>query len=154
MVTPHCSRLFPVVAAVLVFVVAADAGGRFSAKKVKVSAKAGPVAADGTQRIDVKIDIEPGWYIYANPVGDDLFASNATKVIVKSGGKSIPAKVVYPKGKVKSAGKITYRIYQGSVTIPVIVRRSGGTPLEITVQVNACDKNRCLPAGKKTVVVR
>lgn len=139
-------------------------GGGKSDAEVKVTTKSSKPDAKGQQTIDVTIAINPGWYIYANPVGvtDPDFDSlnlNATVITVK--GKVKPAKVVvqYPKGEKyeDKDAKLSYQIYHDKVTIPVqVVRAAGDTgPLELTISVNACHKVRkvCLPTGKIKVTV-
>jgi DsbC/DsbD-like thiol-disulfide interchange protein len=120
----------------------ADTAGK-SDTKVKATATATKPDKDGNQTVTVTIDIDRGWYIYANPVGDDDFANNRTNIAVMANGK-VAATVKYPVGKSKTEviGKEThkYQIYQDRVSIPAEVRRAAGDAgaLAIIVEVNAC----------------
>lgn len=127
-----------------------------SADKVKVTATQGK-STSGKPVINIKVDIEKGWYIYANPVGNSTFASNATKVTVKSGGKKLPAKLIYPKGKIKKLGDFRFLIYSGSATIKAELEQPvDKSSTVVEVQVNSCSKKSgvCLRPGKKTVKLR
>ena len=126
-----------------------------SAEKVKATYVASKIGADGKQTVTLTLDIEEGWYIYANPVGVDDFEINRTRITVKAGGKLTD--VQYPPGKLKeiAALKIKLNTYPERVVIPVVVQRKLGdtSPLQITIQVNACDKGTCLPPGKKELTI-
>jgi DsbC/DsbD-like thiol-disulfide interchange protein len=132
----------------------AEAGEK-SDSKVKVTAKAGKLGADGKQTVAIDIAIDKGWYIYANPVKSEDFEDNRTSVTIKAKGK-IAADVKYPEGKLKDYGKIKFYIYQDKVTIEAQVKRTPGdtSPLEVSVAVNSCsEKGVCLlPATVKLTV--
>jgi len=134
----------------------AQGGGKKSDAEVKAAAKADPTGRDGKQTIHLTLTINKGWYIYANPVGNEDFAANATTVSVKSKLQAID--IVYPAGKLKKDNVVgDYRIYEDQVTIPIQVRRAPGDagPLELNVRVNACNtKMFCLPPGTIKVTVR
>ena len=138
----------------LAFTLRVEAGEK-SDSKVKVTATAGKLGADGKQTIAVTIAIEKGWYIYANPVQSEDFEDNRTTVSIKAKGK-VEAKVNYPAGKSKAMGKIKYNVYEDKVTIEALVQRSAGdtSPLEVSVGVNSCSqKGVCLlPATVKLMV--
>jgi len=66
----------------------ADASsGIKSDSKVKAKAVVGKAGADGKQTLTITLEIEKGWYIYANPVGDEDFEPNKTRVTVKAKDK-------------------------------------------------------------------
>ena len=110
--------------AVLALVLPVQAGEKSDAK-VKVTAKASKIGADGKQTVTFTIDIEKDWYIYANPVGDELFDDNKTRVTIKAKEK-VDANVVYPTGKMKVDGKIRYNVYEKSVVIEAMLKRTAG----------------------------
>src|SRR5882672_57789 len=88
------------------FVWNADAGGsKKSDSKVKASATATKIT-DGKQTVTITMEIEKGWYLYANPVGSEDFEGNKTNVSIKAKEK-VAAKVKYPEGtpKVEKIGK-------------------------------------------------
>jgi len=122
---------------------AALAGGKL--EPVKVEASASKPDANGKQTITVKVNIEKGWHIYANPVDHEDLAPAQTVVSIKAAGKPITAKVKYPGGKSyidKAVG--TYKIYEDDVTIQAELQKASG-PLEVSVKFTACDDKRCLP---------
>jgi DsbC/DsbD-like thiol-disulfide interchange protein len=133
--------------------------GTKSDSEVKVAAKASKIEG-GKQTITITMTVNPGWYIYANPVGDEQLAAAATTISVKGKAKPQDVKVAYPKGKAKedTVGKevIKYSIYEQKVEIPVNVQRAQGDtdPLEISVRFMACNKKGiCLqPATVKLKV--
>jgi DsbC/DsbD-like thiol-disulfide interchange protein len=50
----------------------------------------------------------------------------------------------------------TFQIYEGQVSIPVVVQRPAGDtgPLEVSVRYQACDPKRCLPPATAKVTVK
>lgn len=126
----------------------ASAGGKKSDAEVKVSVQATKPDDAGKFVITVQLDINKGWHIYSNPVGNDDLA--AAQTIVKVSGKTKPAsvKIDYPKAHViddKVLGK--YGVYEDRVAIKAIVQRAAGDtgPLDVSVKFQACnDKGSCL----------
>jgi DsbC/DsbD-like thiol-disulfide interchange protein len=141
---------------VLMFVVAADplrwpaaqAGLKKADAVVKVSAKADPdkPGADGQQVVTVSFEIDKGWHIYANPVGDKDYESAATVVEVRAKNPPV-VKVEYPTG-VKDKTEGNHYVYEDKVAIKATVRRTGDDtgPLEVSATFQACnDKEKaCL----------
>ena len=122
-----------------------DAGGATkSASKVKASVEASKVEKDGKQTVTITLAIQKGWHLYANPVNHDLLGDAQTTVKVK--GKVSDVRVKYPEGRTHIDKKEKFDIYEGTVKIPVTLKRAAGdtSPLEINVKVNACDENQCL----------
>jgi DsbC/DsbD-like thiol-disulfide interchange protein len=133
------------------------AQGKKSDAVVKVTAKGGKVDGDGKQIVTVTAQIDKGWHIYANPVGDDSLKPVQTVVTVTGKEKLQDVKLDYPTGKVvKDADlKIEYKVYEGKVEIAAHVQRAKGDtgPLEVSVKIQACsDKNCLLPATVKVPV--
>lgn len=141
-----------------VVVASSTAGGRKSDSEVKIKATATPVDASGKQEVVLTLDINKGWHLYANPVGNEEFESARTQVKIDS--KSAPAtvKIDFPKGNVhtdKTVGKLN--VYQGKVEIRASVQRAQGdqSPLDVSLKFMACgDENgQCLlPANVKLQV--
>ena len=127
-----------------------------SADVVKIKATADKPGADGKQVVTVTIDIEKGWHIYANPVGNPDQESAATTVTIT--GKTNPkdVKVDYPKGKlVRDMLVGNYIVYDGEVVIKAVVERAKGDtgPLEVSVKLQSCNESTCLlPATIKLSV--
>jgi DsbC/DsbD-like thiol-disulfide interchange protein len=120
---------------------------------VKIEAKAGEIAAGGTQEVTVTLTIDKGWHLYANPVGNDDLTDNQVVVTLTSKNKLKDVKVEYPPGKLavdKTIGD--YKQYEGTVTIKAKVTREKGDtePIDVAVKLQACDKTTCLaPATAK-----
>jgi thiol:disulfide interchange protein len=134
----------------------AQDGAQRSESQIKATVKAERPDKDGKQSIQVTLAINKGWYIYANPVGNEDLASNATAVTVKP--KPASVEISYPKGEEKK-DKIVgdYRVYKEQVTIPIQIRRAAGDTgaLELEVRVNACNvKGFCLPPGTLKITVQ
>lgn len=115
---------------------------------VKVTHVVSKADSAGKQKVTFTLDIKEGWHLYANPVGDEEYAPNATQI--KAKGATI--KVTYPPGKVKTdneGGKVrSFNVYKGKVQIVAEITRSADTPAELTLQYNACDSMRCLPTTR------
>jgi hypothetical protein len=141
---------------ILVSVLAGQTSSGASANKVKVQVTAEKPDAQGNQVINVKLVIDPAWYLYANPVehNNEFLNSNKTTLTISSKAKLQSIKIDYPKGKIKIEDKQQYKIYEGTVTIQATVRRGGiAAPLLGTLGVSACDKDRCLERGEITFAV-
>src|SRR6185369_9453395 len=133
-------------ASLAVFVLAASAlaQAKKSDSVVKIDATATKPDADGNQTITITLDIDKPWHLYANPVGNDDFAPNATTVKVP---RAEDVKVTYPPGKlVKDTTVGDYKVYEGKVTITAKVRRAKGdtNPLEYSLSLQACNNTTCL----------
>jgi hypothetical protein len=76
---------------------------------------------------------------------------------VKIAGKQkVEFKIDYPAGKTKKDKDQKYDIYEGTVKIEAMVTRTMGDsgPLEIHIDVSACDDNNCLAPGKIKLMVK
>ena len=95
------------------------------------------------------LTIDKGWHLYANPTDDSV--GKAVEVTASVGGKAVDVKVDYPKGTpVPAQGEIkAHSIYEGTVTVKVTVDRSklGSKPIDLNVNVSACDPKTCLFPG-------
>lgn len=128
-----------------------------SSSVVKVTAKAGDVDDQGNQSVTVTIQINDKWHIYANPVGSESLAAAQTKVTFKN--KLEKTQVSYPPGKVVKDEFVEegqYRTYEGKVTIKAKVRRVAGSkePLQLVIQLQACNESSCLFPAKIPVTVK
>src|SRR5262249_10262716 len=100
-------------------------GAKTSADMVKVEAKGGKIGADGAQEVTLTINIEEGWHLYANPVGNNDLTSAQTTVKITGQSKPKDVKVTYPNGKViKDPTVGNYSIYEGKVVINAVVSRA------------------------------
>ncbi len=138
--------------------VQADAGGKLekSDSKVKATATAGKISADGKQTVTITLDVAKGWHLYANPVNHNNDFLNGNKTIVKIAAKEkVQFNVKYPVGKTKVDDKEKYDVYAGVVKIQADVVRMMGdsSPLEISIVVSACDDKVCLDKGTVKLTV-
>jgi DsbC/DsbD-like thiol-disulfide interchange protein len=151
----HAAMALAALGAIALILAPAQAGGKKSDTEVKATVKANRPDNEGKQTINLTLTINKGWYIYANPVGNDDFAANATTVTIKP--KPQTETISYPVGKVKKDNLVgDYRIYEDQVTIPIQIRRAAGNTgtLELEVRVSACNtKMFCLPPGIIKVTV-
>jgi hypothetical protein len=132
-------------------------GGR--AKKsdsvVKIQSEADKPNAEGIQVVSIKITIDEGWHLYANPVPQD-FPGIPVTVTLDANRKSKVIQVEYPKGKsVRDAIVGDHQIYEGKVSITAKLNRAkeDTAPLELSVKVQACNKEKCLLPGTVKVTV-
>ncbi|MGL4549914.1 MAG: protein-disulfide reductase DsbD N-terminal domain-containing protein [Gemmataceae bacterium] len=131
--------------ALLVCTAAVFAQGKTSDSVIKASAVA--KAEGGKRAVTITLDVDPKYYIYANPIGNKEFEDNQTTVSLA--GKPKLGKVEYPAGEeVKDKVIGDYRVYRGKVTIKAEVEGAG--PYEFAIKVQACSKSSCLlPATLK-----
>jgi uncharacterized protein len=97
--------------------------------------------------VTVTLNIDKGWHLYANPVGNEDLTDNQVVVTLSAKNKLQDVKIEYPEGKLthdKSIGDL--KIYEGTVTIKASVRRAKGDtdPIDVAVRIQACDKSTCL----------
>jgi hypothetical protein len=134
----------------------AKGGGPKSDSKVKVKATAGKPDSSGTQIVTVTFDIDKGWHIYGNPVGNRDLEETRTEVKVSAAGNP-QVKVEYPPAKIKQDKDVgNYRIYDNRVNVRATVHRSPGdsSPLEVSVRFNACNESGCLPPASLNFKVK
>ncbi|MCS7159838.1 MAG: protein-disulfide reductase DsbD family protein, partial [Gemmatales bacterium] len=87
---------------------------------VRITAQLSKPDSQGRQTLTVRLALENGWYIYANPVGAS--GPIATTVQVNAAVPLREVQVEYPQGKTKTVAGETYRIYQDEVEIRVVLR--------------------------------
>jgi DsbC/DsbD-like thiol-disulfide interchange protein len=147
-------RLTPLVVlcCAVLAVVAEARPPRDSSSVVKSEIKAARPDADGKQTVTITLTVEKPWHLYANPVNNKDLVDAQT--VVSFGAKS-PVKTIkidYPPGKVEKSEVVgDYLIYVDKVTITAVVQRSKNddSPLEATVQFQACSTSCLLPAKVK-----
>jgi hypothetical protein len=120
------------------------ATGRDKFSLVQAKATAQKPDAEGWQAVTVTLQIEKGYYLFANPPGDDTFKDCETTVSLSAKKPLRVVKVKYPPGKLEAITfnlveggvvRLEYRIYENQVTIKASVRREKGdvSPLEVRV---------------------
>jgi DsbC/DsbD-like thiol-disulfide interchange protein len=130
-----------------------EAGSRKSDSKIKVTAEPGKADASGKQTVRLTIAVAEGWHIYANPVGNEALASNATTVTAQAGKKMIEVKADYPAGKKAVLFGEKMSVYEGTVVIPVHLTRDTAEPVILVLGVSACDAKQCLAYGEVRITV-
>jgi len=134
--------------------VSLQAGGK--EEQVKITIKASKPDAAGKQSVILHLDIQPDWYIYANPVGDESFEGN--KVQVKAKGATI--KVEYPKALTKTdvldGKELRYFVHKGKIAIKAELQRDANADkVKVTVHYNACNAKTgiCLLPARKGFII-
>lgn len=114
---------------------------------VKATATAEKPGADGKQIVKIKLAIDKGWHIYANPVGNEDHESAETVVRLVA-PTTAKAKLEYPKGKlVKDKLVGDYSVYQSEAIVNAIVqwpKDAKPSPLEFSIKLQACNDKTCL----------
>jgi thiol:disulfide interchange protein len=125
------------------------AGGKGSATQVKIAATASKLDETGKQNVNISLDINKGWHLYANPINNADFISLQTVVTINAKVKPANIQVMYPPGKLHQDKVVgDYKVYEDKVNIQATVQRAPGdtSPLEVAIRFNACnDKGQCLP---------
>lgn len=118
--------------------VAAHAGGVKSDSEVKITGVASKPDAAGKQTVTITMVHNKDWHTYANPVGNEDFESNQTKVSFKAKQTPKSVKIEYPAGH---PSKDKVNVYEDRVEIKAtLVRANGDTsPLEVSVRIIACN---------------
>ncbi|MSQ97050.1 MAG: hypothetical protein EXR98_21190 [Gemmataceae bacterium] len=151
----HLGIVFAMSVAALAWQADADAGGTKSESKVKAKVETSKIDTKETQTVTITLDIVKGWHLYANPVNHEFLEGAETKVKITSKAKLKGVRVMYPAGKVHIDKKEKYDIYEGVVKIQAVVQRNNGdtNPLEIVIDVQACDSSVCLQPSKLKLMV-
>ncbi len=128
-----------------------------SADVVKVELLPGN-SADGLETFNVVIHVAKGWHVYANPVGNDELALSATVVEIRADGKK-PARheATYPKGVRKKSELGEYDVYEGTVSIPVVLAHDeikNAKAMTAKVTVTACNDKVCLKPATVTATAK
>ncbi len=125
-----------------------DAGERkpgTAADKVKAAITANKLTVDGKQELTIRLEIERGVWLYANPVNHNNDFLNDNRLTLKIDAQDRPVcHVTYPPGKTRGDDKEKYDIYEGSVTIRVVATRvlNDRSPLDIRIRVHGALEQR------------
>ena len=133
----------------------AGGGAKKSDSVIKVTSAADKPDAQGVQVVTLTIAIDDGWHLYANPVPKD-FPGIPVTVTVEGRAKPPEVHVDYPPGKpVKDELAGDHQVYEKEAVIKARVKRAPGDtgPLEVSVKVQACNKDKCLLPGVVKVAV-
>jgi hypothetical protein len=127
-----------------------------SSDVVKISVAATKPDGDGKQTILVTLTVIPSYHILANPVDNAELTKVQTSIRIYSAGRPVEADVSYPSGQLVDPGQgLSFRIYEGKVTIKAIVVRTkqNAGPLEIVSKVRAANSQLVLrPSSIKSTV--
>jgi hypothetical protein len=100
------------------------------------------LAVDESQRLEITLTIEDGHHINAHEPGLDFLVPLNIELVGAAGVEIQPR---YPEGESFGGPAGTMMVHSGTVTVEVVVKRSGdvtGTPA-INVTYQACDDRRC-----------
>ncbi len=132
-------------------------GFKDSSSRVSIGARLlKPSSGDGSQRLRVRLHIDKGWHVNANPAS--MKALIPTTVQARSNGKRVPLRVKYPRGRDSNIhlGDKTIKVYDDHTTISAVLTpaalkaaQSGG--LDVLVRVQSCsDRGVCLAPARLT----
>jgi len=116
---------------------------------VQISTKLTKPDSEGRQLLIVRIVIEKGWHIYANPAG--AAGPIPTTVQVETASALRDVQIQYPPGKLKTQAGANFQIYEDTVEITVRLQRAlangqpDSSPLTLSVRYQACNDQICLP---------
>ena len=105
----------------------------------------------------VQLEIDDGWHINANPASDDFLIPTTVSVSPNTSVEIISA--VYPKGKPFnfSFNDQPVSVYEGVLEIQMQlqlkpdVSREDAFPVNLNLEYQACDDQRCLPPSTDTI---
>jgi Disulphide bond corrector protein DsbC len=135
MVRPHLL----VMALVLLGATHADAGGK-SDSKVKASAVATKPDADGKQMVTITLEIEKGFYVYANPANNELLEGAELRLKFTAKEK-VKADVKYPAGKTIGTKREMFDVNEGTVKIEASLKRNNGDTSPLTLRIDYVPAN-------------
>lgn len=138
---------------------ALDQGG-LPDSSTKVSIQAwfpGPVTTGGSRTLRVRLHIDQGWHVNANPASLEFLIP--TTMQARANGQPVPLEVSYPPGRDSDIrlGGTTIEVYDDTTTLSAVVsadalaeaKAAGG--LDIVVQAQSCsDKAICLAPAEIT----
>lgn len=109
------------------------AAGNRTADHVKVALTAKQFGLDGKVKVTVTLDVEDGYYIYANPVGTKELDHVQAKVEVLSEGKPVSLEAAYPPATKTIQNQLVgaYHIYTGTVVIEAVFQRPDDVELPV-----------------------
>jgi len=124
--------------------------------RVALSAETG-AADDGGSEIRVRLDVDKGWHINANPASLDFLTPTGVSLSIDGGPAS--TEPVYPEATTLEVplGDGAIDVYRGSVPIrlPDLPKASAWREATVQVSVQACnDKGRCLAPATITETVQ
>lgn len=141
------ARMALVLAALVVAGTRLEAQGRGSEGVVKATASIKKEGADTF--VSVRLVVDKGWHIYANPPGNDDLKPVATTLTLQGGTKG---EAVYPAGKQVIDPVVgNYRVYEASEEIRVKLASPPNGPVKVQVSFQACNEKSCLQPAKITL---
>ena len=110
--------------------------------------------------IEVQLEIDDGWHINANPASDDFLIPTTLSVSPDAAVEVISAS--YPKGKPLnfSYNDQPVSVYEGVLTIHMRLQMKPGVsrgeafPVNLNLEYQACDNQRCLPPSTDSIQLR
>ena len=90
--------------------------------RVKASATATKPTPNGAQTVAVTLDIDKSFHLYANPVNNEIFEANQTRISFGGTVRPTSYEVKYPPGKTVGVKDVKWDVYQGIVKIQINVK--------------------------------
>jgi thiol:disulfide interchange protein DsbD len=143
-------RAIPVLAAFLLGLPVFAQESQAEPAKVELKLDSKVVAPGGTVKGKVLVTFAPGWHGYQNPPMRDY----EIPLKVESKTKGITLKASYPKGQMKDFMGAPTAMYEGTVTIPIVLtmpKTLGTYALKLDVSYQQCDDSSCLPPQTTSV---
>jgi hypothetical protein len=117
---------------------------------VSASAVETKLAAGGAGEAAVRLDINEGYHIHANPASDKFYIATELQAAPQEG--ITPGKPIYPKALTRKLdfSETPLALYEGQPVIKLPLRAEGNAAkglhtFRVTVRVQACDDKACLP---------
>ena len=146
------SRLMTVGVAVVALLAGFCPQGLAKGSESVVKTTASIKSEGGASVLVVRLEVEKGWHVYANPPGNDDLKPVATLVTVSGQPKAEPA---YPQGKQVIAPVVgNYRVYEGTEEIRIKLPTQPAGAVKVTVSFQACNEKSCLQPAKISLEVK
>jgi uncharacterized protein YyaL (SSP411 family) len=110
------------------------------------------IAGDDRARLDVTVQIAPGYHVNANRPGIEYLIPLEVALV---GGDGVEIDVSYPAGERYDGPEGPMMVHHGTVTLPVTVRRTGpitGRP-RLTITYQVCTDKACLAPQTEPLAV-
>jgi hypothetical protein len=123
---------------------AAEPGSRLPRSEDHVRASLAEAAGDSS-RFAVRLAIDDGWHVNANPASMPFLVP--TQVELRGGSA---AEIHYPEGRAFRPAFVpeAIRVYEGTVEIELVMAPGSASPSRVALRFQACDERMCLPPAR------
>jgi len=122
----------------------AEPGSRLPRSEDHVRASLAEAAGDSS-RFAVRLAIDDGWHVNANPASMAFLVPTQVEL---HGGSA--AEIRYPEGRDfrPTFAPEAIRVYEGTVEIGVVMAPGSASPRQVALRFQACDERVCLPPAR------